>query len=65
MGHVIEKVAVERGHEIVCRIDRDNTEDFGSETFGNRVYGSYCRKGECAPLFCRGSAGSVGYYRLE
>lgn len=33
MGHVIEKVAVERGHEIVCRIDRDSTGDFGSETF--------------------------------
>ena len=30
MGHIIESIALERGHEIVCIIDKDNTEDFHS-----------------------------------
>ncbi len=33
MGHVIEEVALSRGHEIVCRIDKDNQEDFESIAF--------------------------------
>lgn len=33
MGHVIESIALERGHEIVCVIDMDNTGDFDSEAF--------------------------------
>lgn len=33
MGHMIEKVALERGHEIVCKIDVDNPEDFDSPEF--------------------------------
>jgi len=33
MGHEIERAALSRGHEIVCRIDVDNVEDFGSEAF--------------------------------
>ena len=33
MGHMIEKIALERGHEIVCRIDIDNQEDFDSDAF--------------------------------
>ncbi|MDE7403248.1 MAG: 4-hydroxy-tetrahydrodipicolinate reductase [Muribaculaceae bacterium] len=33
MGHMIESVALSRGHEITCRIDRDNTEDFDSDAF--------------------------------
>ncbi len=33
MGHVIEDTAIARGHEIVCRIDKDNLEDFESEAF--------------------------------
>lgn len=35
MGKMIEKVALERGHEIVCKIDADNTADFHSEAFRN------------------------------
>ena len=31
MGKTIEKIAIERGHEIVSIIDIDNREDFGSE----------------------------------
>ena len=33
MGHIIEKVAKERGHHIVCIIDADNTDDFSSHAF--------------------------------
>ena len=33
MGHEIEKIALRRGHEVVCRIDADNQEDFDSEDF--------------------------------
>lgn len=33
MGRMIEKVALERGHEISCRIDTDNTAEFDSEAF--------------------------------
>lgn len=33
MGHAIERIALERGHEIVARIDLSNQEDFDSEAF--------------------------------
>ncbi|MCM1291619.1 MAG: 4-hydroxy-tetrahydrodipicolinate reductase [Prevotella sp.] len=33
MGRMIEEAAKERGHEIVCRIDADNLEDFASDEF--------------------------------
>ena len=33
MGHIIERVALERGHEVVCKIDRDNLDDFESPQF--------------------------------
>ena len=33
MGKTIEKIAIERGHEIVSIIDIDNREDFASEAF--------------------------------
>ncbi len=35
MGHEVEKAALERGHEIVCRIDKDNRGDFDSEAFAS------------------------------
>lgn len=35
MGHAIEEVAFCRGHEIVCRIDAKNTEDFDSPSFAS------------------------------
>jgi 4-hydroxy-tetrahydrodipicolinate reductase len=31
MGHMIEEIAVERGHEIVLKINIENTEDFTEE----------------------------------
>ncbi len=33
MGHIIEEVALERGHRVVCIIDKENTQDFDSEAF--------------------------------
>ena len=33
MGKTIEKIAIERGHQIVSIIDIDNREDFASEAF--------------------------------
>lgn len=33
MGRMIEEIAISRGHEIVCRIDVDNQQDFQSEAF--------------------------------
>ena len=33
MGHLIEKIALGRGHEVVCIIDIDNPEDFDSPAF--------------------------------
>lgn len=33
MGHIIEEIAVSRGHEIVCAVDVDNPEAFDSEAF--------------------------------
>lgn len=33
MGHIIEEIALSRGHEIVCTIDINNLEDFDSEAF--------------------------------
>ncbi len=35
MGHMIEEIARERGHEIVSIIDVDNPEDFESEAFAS------------------------------
>ncbi len=33
MGRMIEQIALSRGHEIVCRIDVDNQQDFESAAF--------------------------------
>ena len=35
MGHVIERVALSRGHEIVCKVDVDNPEAFESPEFAD------------------------------
>ena len=35
MGHMIEQIALERGHEIVSIIDVDNIEDFDSPVFAS------------------------------
>ena len=35
MGKMIEQIALDRGHEIVCIIDVDNQQDFDSEAFAS------------------------------
>ena len=35
MGHIIEQVARQRGHQIVCTIDKDNQADFASTAFAS------------------------------
>lgn len=35
MGKMIEQIALDRGHEIVCRIDVDNQDDFDSPAFAS------------------------------
>lgn len=35
MGHIIEEIALSRGHEVVCTIDIQNQEDFDSEAFAS------------------------------
>lgn len=33
MGHMIESIALSRGHDVVCRIDKDNVQDFNTDAF--------------------------------
>lgn len=35
MGHIIERIALERGHEIVSKVDVDNQEEFESKEFAS------------------------------
>lgn len=35
MGRMIERIALDRGHEIVCKIDVDNQQDFDSPAFAS------------------------------
>lgn len=35
MGHAIEKIALQRGHEIVCKIDTANCDEIGGEAFSS------------------------------
>lgn len=35
MGHMIESIALQRGHEIVCIIDQNNLDEFESKSFAS------------------------------
>ena len=35
MGHIIERIALERGHEVVSKVDVDNQDEFESEAFAS------------------------------
>ncbi len=35
MGHIIETIALKRGHNVVCIIDKDNQDDFNSAAFAS------------------------------
>lgn len=70
MGKMIEKIAIERGHEIVCIIDIDNQEDFESEAFRsadvaieftapNVAYGNYLKAWKAGVKVVSGSTGWI------
>ncbi len=68
MGHMIEKIAKDRGHEIVSVIDIDNQEDFESEAFASAdvaieftaphvAYGNYLKAWKAGVKVVSGSTG--------
>lgn len=68
MGHMIEEIALSRGHEIVSIIDLDNTADFDSEAFKSAevaieftsptaAYGNYLRAFKSGVKVVSGSTG--------
>lgn len=68
MGRMIEKIAKERGHELVCVIDVDNQHDFDSDAFRSAdvaiefttpsaAFGNYLRAWEQGVKVVSGSTG--------
>ena len=68
MGKEIEKIALNRGHEIVCIIDINNQDDFNSDAFRSAdvaieftnpmvAYSNYIRTFEAAVKLVSGSTG--------
>jgi 4-hydroxy-tetrahydrodipicolinate reductase len=68
MGKEIEKIALKRGHEIVCKIDVDNQQDFESDAFRSAdvaieftnpmvAYGNYLRAFKAGVKLVSGSTG--------
>lgn len=68
MGHIIEEIARQRGHEIVAIIDVDNMQDFDSDAFRSAdvaieftnpkaAYGNYLRAWEQGVKVVSGSTG--------
>ena len=68
MGKMIEQIALERGHEIVCVIDIDNLQDFESDAFRSAdvaieftapqaAFGNYLRAWKAGVKVVSGSTG--------
>ena len=68
MGKMIEQIALSRGHEIVCRIDIDNQQDFESQAFKSAdvaieftspksAYGNYMKTFAAGVKLVSGSTG--------
>ena len=53
MGHAIERHALERGHEIVCRIDADNIDDIDGDDFASADVAIEFTMPAAAPGNCR------------
>lgn len=70
MGHIIEEIAISRGHQIVCTIDINNLEDFESEAFRSADVAiefttPKTTRGNMAKCFAAGIpvvVGSTGWY---
>jgi 4-hydroxy-tetrahydrodipicolinate reductase len=76
MGHMIEQIALERGHRIVCKIDVDNQEDFDSPEFATAdvaieftnptaAFGNYQRAFKHNVKVVSGSTGWMKDHRAE
>ena len=76
MGHMIEQIARERGHEIVSIIDIDNADDFDSEAFAGAdvaieftapkaAYGNVMHAFEKGVKVVSGSTGWMDQHREE
>ncbi len=76
MGKEIEKVALSRGHEIVCIIDIDNQEDFNSDRFRSAdvaieftnpkvAYSNYLKAFEAGVKVVSGSTGWMAEHEEE
>lgn len=76
MGKEIEKVALSRGHEIVCIIDVNNQDDFASEAFRSAdvaieftnpmvAYGNYMKAFEAGVKLVSGSTGWMAEHGAE
>lgn len=76
MGKEIEKVALSRGHEIVCIIDVNNQDDFTSEAFRSAdvaieftnpmvAYGNYIKAFEAGVKLVSGSTGWMAEHGEE
>lgn len=76
MGKEIEKIALGRGHEIVCIIDVNNQDDFASEAFRSAdvaieftnpmvAYGNYMKAFEAGVKLVSGSTGWMAEHGEE
>lgn len=76
MGHEIERVAISRGHEIVCRIDIDNPQDFESDAFKSadaaieftaptQAYGNILKSFKAGVKTVSGSTGWMADHKQE
>ena len=76
MGHMIEEIALSRGHEIVSIIDLNNSEDFDSEAFKRAdvaieftsptaAYGNYLRAFKSGVKVVSGSTGWMKEHKAD
>ena len=76
MGKMVETIAKERGHEIVCIIDVDNLQDFDSDAFRsadvaieftapNAAFGNYIRAWQQGVKVVSGSTGWMADHAEE
>ena len=76
MGHMIEEIALSRGHEIVSIIDLNNSEDFDSEAFKSAdvaieftsptaAYGNYLRAFNSGVKVVSGSTGWMKEHKTD
>ena len=76
MGKMIEQISIERGHEIVSRIDIDNPEEFESEAFSSAdvaieftnpmaAYGNYLKAWKAGVKVVSGSTGWLNEHEAD